>query len=137
MLPAAKLGLTLLEVKMSKEKKLTILFVVLIFSYLLYLTSCLSKTEEPTNVEEAASSTSTDEIWVSSSTATYIPTSSGANSEATEEMIRLALNPAPGGPFADFQTADFTGPSICTLCHIGLIDQSGKEFRCRATGAPP
>ena len=112
---------------MSKEKKLTILFVVLIFSYLLYLTSCLGRAGGPTNGEEAASSTSTNEIWVSSSTATFIPTASGTGTEATEEMIRLALNPAPGGPFADFQTADFMGPSICTLCHIGLIDQSGKD----------
>ncbi len=112
---------------MSKEKKITILFIVLIFSYLLYLTSCLGQKEESTGGEEAASSTSTDDIWVSSSTSTSIPTASETGAEATEEMIRLALNPAPGGPFADFQTADFMGPSICTLCHIGLIDQSGKD----------
>ncbi len=110
---------------MSKEKKLTLLFTVLIFAYLLYLTSCLTKAGEPIGREDTASTTPTSEIWVSSSTS--IPTTSGANSEATEEAIRLALNPAPGGPFADFQTADFMGPSICTLCHIGLIDESGKD----------
>lgn len=112
---------------MSKEKKITILFVVLIFSYLLYLTSCLGQAGRPTGGEDAASSTSTDDVWVSSSTSTSIPTTSETGTEATEELIRLALNPAPGGPFADFQTADFMGPSICTLCHIGLIDQSGKD----------
>lgn len=112
---------------MSKEKKLTLLFTVLIFGYLFYMTSCLRQAGEPIDGEETASSTPTSEIWVSDSTSTSIPTASGANSEATEEAIRLALNPAPGGPFADFQTADFMGPSICTLCHIGLIDQSGKD----------
>ncbi len=113
---------------MSKEKKLTILFVILIFSYLFYLTSCLSEVKQPTGTEEPESSTSsaaTDEIWVSNSTS--IPTASGTGTEATEEMIRLALNPAPEGPFSSFQTSDFTGPSICTLCHIDLIDQSGKD----------
>ena len=112
---------------MSKEKKLTILFVVLIFSYLLYLTSCLREVEEPAGTQGPATSTVTDEVWVSSSTSTSIPTTSATGAEATEEMIRLALNPAPGGPFSSFQTADFTGPSVCATCHIGLIDQSGKD----------
>ncbi|HOZ37868.1 MAG TPA: hypothetical protein PLH64_03875 [Anaerolineaceae bacterium] len=112
---------------MSKEKKLTLLFTVLIFTYLFYMTSCLTQTGESIGGEDTASSTPTSEIWISSSTSTSIPTASGANSEATEEAIRLALKPAPGGPFADFQTADFMGPSICTLCHIGLLDQSGKD----------
>ena len=112
---------------MSKEKKLTILFVVLIFSYLLYLTACLREVEEPAGTQEPATSTVTDEVWVSSSTSTSIPTTSATGAEATEEMIRLALNPAPGGPFSSFQTDDFTGPSVCATCHIGLIDQSGKD----------
>jgi len=79
---------------MSKEKKITILFVVLIFSYLLYLTSCLGQAGGPTGGEDAASSTSTDDVWVSSSTSTSIPTTSETGTEATEELIRLALNPA-------------------------------------------
>ncbi len=113
---------------MSKEKKLTILFIVLICFYLFYLTSCLRQAGEPTTTKEpapSASSTATDEIWISSSTSS--PTSIAESPQATEQFIQLALNPAPGGPFADFQTADFMGPSICTLCHIGLIDQSGKD----------
>ncbi len=108
---------------MSKEKKVTILFFVLIFSYLFYMTSCQREVAGPTGTEEPLSSTSsaaTEEIWVSPSLPTTV-------AEATEEMILLAMNPAPGGPFSSFQTADFTGPNICTLCHIGLIDQSGKD----------
>ncbi len=112
---------------MSKEKKLTILFVVLIFSYLFYLTSCLSEVEEPTGTQEPSTSTATDDVWVSSSTSTFLPTTSGTSTEATEEIIRLAMNPAQGGPLSSFQTADFTGPSVCATCHIGLIDQSGKD----------
>ncbi len=110
---------------MSKEKKLTILFVVLIFSYLFYLTSCLREVEEPSGTQEPATSTATDEIWVSSSTPS--PTTSAESTQATEQFVQLAMNPAPGGPFSSFQTADFMGPSICTLCHIDLIDQSGKD----------
>ncbi len=101
---------------MSKEKKLTLLFTVLIFAYLFYLTSCLTQAGEPIGGEDAPSST-----------ATFLSTTSGPSTEATEETVRLAMNPATGGPFADFQTADFMGPSVCTLCHIGLIDQSGKD----------
>ncbi len=112
---------------MSKEKKLTILFVVLIFSYMFYLTSCLSEVEEPTGTQESSTSTATDDVWVSSSTSTFLPTTSGTSTEATEEIIRLAMNPAQGGPLSSFQTADFTGPSVCATCHIGLIDQSGKD----------
>ncbi len=108
---------------MSKEKKLTLLFTVLIFAYLLYMTSCQRQAGEPIGGEDVPPSTSTDEIWIS----TPISPTSSAGAEATEDMIRLALNPAPGGPFSDFQTADFMGPSICTQCHIGLIDQSGKD----------
>lgn len=110
---------------MSKEKKLTLLFTVLIFGYLFYMTSCLRQTGEPMDGKDAASPTSTDDVWVSSSTS--IPTTIAESPQATEQFTQLALNPAPGGPFADFQTADFMGPSICTLCHIGLIDQSGKD----------
>ncbi len=108
---------------MSKEKKLTILFVVLIFSYLFYLTSCLREVEKPSGTGEPVNSTSTDEVWISTS----IPIASAENPQATEQFIQLAMNPAPGGPFSSFETADFMGPSICTLCHIGLIDQSGKD----------
>jgi hypothetical protein len=124
---AAKLESTLLEVEMSKEKKLTFLFVVLIFSYLFYLTSCLSEVKEPTGTQEPSTSTATDDVWVSSSTSTFLPTTSGTSTEATEEIIRLAMNPAQGGSLSSFQTADFTGPSVCATCHIGLIDQSGKD----------
>ena len=108
---------------MSHKKKVTIIFFVLIFSYLFYMTSCQREVATPTGTEEPLSSTSsadTEEIWVSPS----LPTT---GAEATEQMVWLAMNPAPGGPFSSFQTADFMGPSICTLCHIGLIDQSGKD----------
>ena len=111
---------------MSKEKKLTILFVILIFSYLFYLTSCLSEVDQTTGTEEPGSSTSsaaTDEIWVSTS----IPTTGATSPQTTEQFIQLAMNPAQGGPLSSFQTADFTGPSVCATCHIGLIDQSGKD----------
>ena len=112
---------------MSKEKKLTFLFTVLIFAYLFYMTSCLTQADEPIGGQNEAPSTATSEIWVSSSATAIVPTASGSGVRATEEMIRLALNPAPGGPFSDFETADFMGPSVCTLCHIGLIDESGKD----------
>ena len=111
---------------MSKEKKVTILFFVLIFSYLFYMTSCQIAGLEPRGTEEpgtATSSTATEEIWDSPS----IPTTGLTSPQATEETIRLAMNPAQGGPLSSFQTADFTGPSVCATCHIGLIDQSGKD----------
>jgi hypothetical protein len=109
---------------MSRRKIITTLFVVFLFSYLFYLTSCLREVEEPTATQEAVSpSTDAVESTVPGATATSV----AAPPEATEQIIRLALNPAPGGPLSNFQTEDFMGPSICATCHIGLIDQSGKD----------
>ena len=38
-----------------------------------------------------------------------------------------APNPAQGTVLSAFTTADFSGPSTCTLCHEGLTDEAGAD----------
>ncbi len=85
---------------MSRRKIITTLFVVFLFSYLFYLTSCLREVEEPTATQEAVSpSTDAVESTVPGATATSV----AAPPEATEQIIRLALNPAREAHFPIFR----------------------------------
>src|SRR5690606_40504933 len=58
------------------------------FGYLFYMTSCLRQTGEPMDGKDAASPTSTDDVWVSSSTS--IPTTIAESPQATEQFTQLA-----------------------------------------------
>lgn len=45
----------------------------------------------------------------------------------TAQTLDQVRRPAQGGPLSDFSTADFTGPSICGVCHNFLTDQTSAD----------
>jgi len=99
---------------MSKNKRLTVLFMCFTFVYILYMTSCSQESSPTTTPASKVTSTS----QATTEEATAFP---------TLPSLEVVRRPAPGGPLSAFTTADFMGPSVCATCHINLRDQTGAD----------
>ncbi len=98
-------------------KRFRVEIFLLSFLFLIYLVAC-SKTTPPTPTPVVdPTSTATGEVVISEPTA----------SDPTILPPDRELQPAQGGPLSAFTTTDFSGPSVCARCHIGLQDQSGAD----------
>lgn len=84
---------------------------------IIYLVACTKTTPDTPTPFIDPTSTATGEIDETEST-TEGPTTLPIDRE---------LQPAQGGPLSSFTTADFSGPSVCAQCHIGLRDQTGAD----------
>ena len=119
---------------MLSKKRFTVLLLVAIAVYSLYLVSCTKKAANtPTATEPPIEQAYTPAY----PNPTLLPTTSEPIVTPAQEPFlpmeqppvgtQVALNPALGGLLSSFRTEDFSGPAVCANCHVGLIDRAGED----------
>jgi hypothetical protein len=97
-------------------KRFRVEIFLLSFLFLIYLVACTKTTPStPTPLIDPTLTATGETVVVEP---TDLPTTTPLDRER---------QPAQGGPLSTFTTADFSGPSVCAGCHIGLQDQTGAD----------
>ncbi len=127
---------------MKNNQRLILLLICTSLLYGIYLAACNDLPENIISLEQSQSASTAieepfeaatilpDSATVTQEIETEIPSETSTQTPvavAPTQTLEEVWQPAQGGPFASFVTADFSGPSICTTCHIGLRDRTGTD----------